>query len=159
MTHLERTLAAERENAGIFRRYCEEALTVGDLDLLDELIAPDVVHHTAMPGQAPGLGGLKNVARMLRRGFPDFTIRLQDVLATDDRVAARMTVSGTHRGELGDLAPTGRRVQFDEMAFARFSGGRLVELWSVPDRLALLSQLGVVDTTASAGERLPGGET
>jgi predicted ester cyclase len=136
---------AERENAMLFRRYCEDALTAGDLDLLDELIAPDVIHHAAMPGQSPGLPGLKEVARILRAGFPDFTIKLQDMLAKDDRVAARMTVSGTHRGDLGDIAPTGRRVEFDEIAMARFHGGKLVELWSVPDRLALLSQLGVID--------------
>jgi steroid delta-isomerase-like uncharacterized protein len=140
--------ATEATNTAVFRRYCEDVLSGGDLDQIDELMDPDVVHHAAVPGQSPGRAGMREVSEMLRTAFPDFAIVLHDVIAKDDRVAARMTVSGTHRGDLGELPATGRRVEFEELVITRFRDGKLAELWPMPDRLALLTQLGVIDHPA-----------
>ena len=139
---------SESANAETARKYFEEVLSTGELNLLDELVAADVVHHAAMPGQSPGRAGLREVATTLRTAFPDFTISIHDLIAKDDKVAVRMSISGTHRGALGELAATGRRVQFEELVILRLQGGKLAELWSMPDRLAMLTQLGVIDLTA-----------
>ena len=57
--------------------------------------------------------------------------------------------TGTHEGELFDIAPTGRRVDFGEMAICQFAGGQIVSTWFQTDMLALMSQL--------MGRRLDGG--
>lgn len=139
------SLEIESANAETVRRYFEEVLSAGQLDLLDELVAVDVIHHAAMPGQSPGRVGLREVTLMLRTAFPDFTISIRDLMAKDDKVAARISISGTHRGALGELAATGRRVQYEELMILRLRGGKLAELWSMPDRLAMLTQLGVIN--------------
>jgi predicted ester cyclase len=67
---------------------------------------------------------------------------VEDVIAEGDRVAARMTWHGTHRGEFMGVGPTGNRVSFTVFHLVRFSQGRAVEWWGTADLLGALQQLG-----------------
>ena len=135
-------LAANRR---LVERYFGEVWSGGDLDALDELLDPAYVNHTpSTPDPAPGPAGLKPIVRAFRVAFPDLQYAIEDVIATPEHVVARVTMTGTHRGPLFGLAPTGRRVSVAQINIERIRDGRIVEHWRVTDELSLLRQLGVV---------------
>ncbi len=97
------------ENKAVALRYLEEAINQRNLDVLDDIFSPKFVDHTAVPGQAPGIEGLKQFFAMMRAGFPDFSASVEDLFAEGDRVAIRFTFRGTHQGEFMDISPPANR--------------------------------------------------
>ena len=89
-----------------------EAVNQKNLDALEDVIASDVISHSALLGQPPGLEGVKQLFSSLHAAFPDFHIDVEDMIAEGDKVVARVTGSGTHQGEFMGIAPTGNRVEF-----------------------------------------------
>jgi predicted ester cyclase len=129
-------------NTEVFQRIIEEGFNRGNFDACDVCIAPTVVEH--QDGMPPTLAGFKQHVGALRTAFPDLTLTIDEVIAHGDKVWARMTARGTHRGPFMGLPPTGKPFVAGVIDVCRFEGGRLVEHWGVPDRLALLYQLGVL---------------
>jgi steroid delta-isomerase-like uncharacterized protein len=134
------------------RRLPEELLTQGDLDIADEVLAPDCLHHAPAP-LAPGVEGLKRWARALRRAFPDLRAIVEDEIAEGDTVVQRLTLSGTHRGTFLDIPPTGKRATWQLVAIQRLGpDGKVAEQWASWDRLGLLRQLDAPLSAAGADE-------
>jgi steroid delta-isomerase-like uncharacterized protein len=118
----------------------------GELDKLDDLVAPDVVHHDPYdPHAADGLEGLKKSIALNRAAFPDMRITVEDQVAEGDKVTTRWTAVMTHQGELGGVAPTGKRVTMSGTTIERFDDGKVVESWRSMDTLGLLRQIGALD--------------
>lgn len=133
------------DNKRIAQRYFEEVWNQGRLDLLDELLTPDYVNHTpSTPNPPRGPAGLKPIVAAIRTGFPDLHFRIEDVIVTDDRAVIRTVMTGTHRGNLFGIAPTGRSVAVNQINIERIVEGRIAEHWRVTDELSLMRQLGVV---------------
>ena len=147
------TMAAEDNKALVRRLYA--AIDEGDLAGADDLIAADLVDHGSLPGFGPGGEGFKQFFALWRAAFPDSRFTVEDLIAEGDRVAARVTVWGTHSGPFVGLAPTGKRVVVTGIVISRISAGKIVELWEETDDLGLLRQLGV--RTVSAGNPGPPG--
>jgi steroid delta-isomerase-like uncharacterized protein len=138
--------AAAEQNERLGRRYFEEVWNQGHLDVLDELLAPDYINHTpSAPTTTPGPAGLKPIVRAIRAAFPDLHYRIEDAVATDSAVIMRVVMTGTHRGPLFGLAPTGRRIEVNQINLERVRNGRIAEHWRVTDELTLMRQLGVVE--------------
>ncbi len=114
----------------------------GDYELADELFHPGSVTPDA-PQLPVGPEGCKQVARVFREAFPDFRMTVEDTVAEGDLVVCRFRQTGTHEGELFGIAPTGKPVDFGEMAICQIAGGQIVASWFQTDMLALMSQLGV----------------
>ena len=131
------------ENKAAFRRIAN-AFSTGDLSIFDEVMAPQYVEHNPTPGQAPGTEGLKQMATMMRTGFPDIQVTIEDLIAEGDKVVGRVTARGTHRGEFMGTAPTNKAITMEEIHIVRFSQGKMVEHWGVEDALGLMQQLGLV---------------
>jgi steroid delta-isomerase-like uncharacterized protein len=142
-------------NAAIARRWTEKALDSHDLDVLDEFVAPDLVHHAGIFVDELGRDALKDDLAALLTAFPDARFTADVVVATDDRAAVRWTGRGTHEGELQGLAPTGLPVVFTGINVYRIACGQIVEGWSEPDALGLLRQLGVVPDIRPTGAATP----
>ena len=138
--------ATDSVAATVALRFNQEAVCQGDLAVVDELVAPDVVHHSAFPGQAPGLQGMKDSIVLLRDAVPDLNLEPDDVIADGDKVMVRFKISGTNAGSLFGMAPTGKTFEMDEYFVARVQDGKIVEIWSQQDRLSMLQQLGVVES-------------
>jgi steroid delta-isomerase-like uncharacterized protein len=134
-------MTTEDQLKDAYRRIID-AISRGDADGLDELIAPDVVDHNPIPDQAPGRDGFKQWMAAARTAFPDMRGTVEDVIAEGDRVAARMTWHGTHRGAFMGVGPTGKRISFSAFHLVRFSQDRAVEWWGTADLLGALRQLG-----------------
>jgi predicted ester cyclase len=78
-----------------------------------------------------------------RTAFPDWHEQVLDVFGVGEKVASRYISTGTHSGPYGDLEPTGKRIEIQEISIYRCAGGRIVEQWCIFDELARLQQLGV----------------
>ncbi len=81
---------------------------------------------------------------MMRTAFPDFSVDVEHLVATDDEVALAYTLSGTHQGEFMGVASTGRTVRARGCQVGRFEDGKLVERWGSSDELGILKQLQAV---------------
>jgi steroid delta-isomerase-like uncharacterized protein len=126
----------------VLRRVIEEGFGQGNLAVLDEVIAPQIIEH--QPGLPPTREGLKAVITELRRIFPDLTFTVEDMTTDGDKVWGRFTARGTHRGETMGHPPTGKSMEITVMDIIRVEDGKLVEHWGVPDRFHQLEQLGLL---------------
>ena len=121
--------ATEAENKAQFRRAYEELLNGGNLEVAEDLVAPEFLNHEAPPGRDRGPESMRGLATMLRTAFPDLHFTIEELVAEGDTVAGRLTMSGTHRGPLMGMPPTGRSVRQDHMHFVRFQNGKAIEHW------------------------------
>ena len=137
------------EHKAIQRRVYE-LFSGGNLEALEEVIAPDAVDHNAQPGLAAGLAGVRQTLGMFRAAFPDLRFTAEDLLAEGDRVATRVTATGTHRGEFQGLPPTGKQVTISGIEIVRIANGKVVERWGQFDFLGLLQQLGAIPAPGQA---------
>jgi predicted ester cyclase len=132
------------ESEAIARRWTEEALDTHNLDILDEIVAADMVHHAGILKDEGGRDALKSDLTALLTAFPDAPFTADIVVATPDRAAVHWTGRGTHLGLQQNLQPTGKPVVFTGINVYRLACGQIVEGWSEPDSLGLLQQLDVV---------------
>lgn len=77
--------------------------------------------------------------------FPDVEATTEHLVAEDDLVVVRWSVTGTHEGELRGIEPTGRGVEYEEWAMYRIEAGEITEMWAQTDALGVFEQLGAVD--------------
>jgi predicted ester cyclase len=134
----------EHSNKAIVHRlYANEGVQRG-LQTVDEVTSPELEAHGLFPGAPPGIAGVRAGLAMLLEAFPDARFAVERTVAEGDSVAARVRLTGTHRGPLLGMPPTGRAVDLVEHIFFRFAGGKVVESWSVRDDLGLMRQLGQV---------------
>jgi len=132
------------ENKAIVRRIFRDFLNAGNLEAANDLFAPDFVNHSPGRRTTPDREGLKQFIAYLHAAFPDVSWTIDDLVADGDRVAIRMTLRGTHTGDLFGIPPTGKRIDMAAMTILRFAGGKAVERWNVSDDLLLLQQIGVI---------------
>ena len=134
------------ENKVVMRRFVE-FINTGNESLAEELISPDATFHVpGRPEPMRGPAGYLAVIGMMRGGFPDIQWTLEEMIAEDDKVAARFTMRGTHQGVFFGVPPTGKAIAVQAMNFYRLSGGLFVEERGQPDLLGLLQQIGAVPT-------------
>jgi len=140
VTEQERNLAA-------FRVLIDQGFGAADMSAVDATCAENCVEHqdgfTDRESVKGGIGFLHLLAS-------DFHITIEDVVASGDRVWARLRARGTHTGPVFG-GPTGRTFDINVIDICRFSDGMIVEHWGVPDRLAQMQQLGVLPMPAAAG--------
>lgn len=118
------------------------AIEEGDFDALDDLLADDLVDHNPIPEQLPGREGFKQWMASARQIFPDMSATVADTVVENDRVAGRVSFSGTHSGPLAGVPPTHLPVEFTAFHLVRLSQGQIVEWWGTADLLGALLQLG-----------------
>jgi len=131
------------ENKEIIRRY-QEIYNSNDLDALGEVVSENLLTPRIMPGIPTGIEGAKAAHRIMLAGFPDYQTTIDDLFAEGDKVAARITMSGTNTGSFMGSSPTGRRVSFTGIYIARIENGKIVEHWGEEDGISLLQQLGAL---------------
>ena len=141
-------------NVEKMRRILTEAFSQGNLDTLDEVLAPGFVNHNAPPGFDRGIEGVKQVIRMERRGVPDMHYEVLHEGEIGDIVFQHTLVTGTHLGPLMGVEPTGKHVEWREMHVARIEDGRCVEHWGVADTASLWIQIGRVAPVAHTAEAI-----
>ena len=115
----------------------------GELALIDKLYAPEYVrYHTDISDKLVGLNALKEHVTALRRAYPDLTVKIDDLLVKNDMSVTRWTFTGTNEGAIGEMPPTGKRVQVSGVTIGRFFSGKITKEWAYWNNAAVLDQLG-----------------
>jgi predicted ester cyclase len=147
--------ASHEENEELVRRLFEEGWGQGNLQVVDEVVAEDVIVHRA-PATAgsippttfatPGPVAYAEAIQVLRTDFPDLRVTVEDVIADGDMVAMRTTIAGTQADPIDNLGVpnTGRPMAREVWVFARVACGKVAELWVLVDNLTMLRQLGII---------------
>lgn len=138
--------AQEMANKEVSRRDFEEGLNQGNLEIYDEIIAPEAVLHTAS-GDIIGLEGIKAFVSMYLIAFPDLHFTIEDMVAEGDLVVIRWGTTGTHQGELMGIPATGVSTVGTGVSIQRISDGQIQESWLFGDDLGTMQQLGVMPPT------------
>jgi len=131
------------ENKNIVRRY-QDIYNSNNLDALSDVVANDLLTPRIMPGIPSGIEGAKAAHQIMLTGFPDYQTVIDDLVAEGDKVAARITMSGTHTGSFMGIPATGKYVEFTGIYIARIADGKIAEHWGEEDGVSLLTQLGVM---------------
>jgi steroid delta-isomerase-like uncharacterized protein len=137
------TPMSSEHNKAIARRLYDQVWSQGNMTVADEIFTADVIDHASPPGSPSGLAGVKQVFGMYRGAFPDLVVTAEDLIADGDKVVARWTSRGTHRGDLMGMSPTGKQVSITGIDILRFEGDKIAEHWANFDMLGMLQQLGV----------------
>ncbi len=132
------------ENKAVIRRLFE-AMNERNLDHLDELVAEDVVNHSAVAEHRRGIEGFRHVVEWGMSMAPDARYEILSIIAEEDMVACRVCVSGTMQGEMFGVPATGKRFSAEHVHWHRVKDGKLAERWAVRDDLGTLIQLGIID--------------
>jgi steroid delta-isomerase-like uncharacterized protein len=133
----------------IARRMIDDVWNRGQLDMIPQLVANDYVSHDPVnPGR--GIQAATEVVTKYRTAFPDCRIDIDEMFSAGERVVMRFHYSGTHRGQLEGIPPTGRPVTGTGQTIYRFSGDRIQEAFTNWDALGMMQQLGVVTMPAKA---------
>jgi predicted ester cyclase len=135
---------AQEENAAIVRRFVDEVITQGKIDSAAQFVWEDVIEQVPLPGQGPGLDGLKDILRAIRAGFPDIVFSIQEQITEGDKVASRFEWTGTHQGEFLGILATGRPVHVWGIVIDRLEHGRIKDTRIIMDTLGLMTQLGAL---------------
>jgi steroid delta-isomerase-like uncharacterized protein len=134
------------ENKQKVRRFLEEGFGQGRTEVVDEVVASDVVCHdpNSETGEIRGADTVKGEVGYFQSAFPDLSWTVEDQVAEGDKVTTRYTLSGTHQGEFFGVPASGRRVEVIGINIDRFEGGKLVEEWASYDLLGGLRQIGAI---------------
>lgn len=126
-------------------RQAFEALNRGDIEACTSLMTEDFIINIAeMPHQKRGRAAWRRHAEMLLEAFPDAQIEVQDVVAATDKLAVRVKIKGTHRGEFLGTRPTEKRIEYTSHEVYRFEDGKLAEEWICSDMMTLFMQIGAL---------------
>jgi steroid delta-isomerase-like uncharacterized protein len=116
-------------------------------ELADEILAPGFVLHALDPITPPlgmGADALKMAARLYISAVPDMEFKVEDIVASGDRVSVRWASEGTHTARLMGFPATRKRLKFRGIDMFRISDGKIQEAWTSWDVLGVLPQLGFI---------------
>jgi steroid delta-isomerase-like uncharacterized protein len=132
---------SKEQNAAALTKFAE-AVSTGNYDLFDDVVAPNSIDHDPAPGQVPGPKGYRALFTEMRRAFPDMKVELAELVADEDAIAFAYTFTGTHDGPLMGIPATGKKVKIRGMQISKFRDGKMVERWGSSDQLGMLQQIG-----------------
>jgi len=137
------------QNIALVRRWYEDVLNQRDLDVIDDILAPDYVRYRAGIPFANEAGTDDDVqwVEMVLSEFPDVAFSIEDIFADGDKVAVRSITSGTQMGpmvDMGNAPASQRQMERENVAIWRVACGKLSEQWIVQDNLGMLRQLGII---------------
>ena len=128
-------------NKRIVQRFVDEVLAASRVETIDELVASDFVSHTWDMTNA-GRDKLRDTTPQMHARLTDVEMTVDDLVAEEDQVVARLTSSATPTGDFMGVAAAGKRYTIGEIHWFRLRDGQLVEHWHQIDGLGLMRQLG-----------------
>lgn len=125
------TIMSLEDNKTIARRFIEECILQGNMDVYDASFSPDlIVHLYGTPTHSHG--SFRALASQINQAFAGHSLTMGDVIAEGDTVALHFSYkASTHHAHFGKNPPTRQPFQVEEMAFFRFEQGKVVEMWAL----------------------------
>ena len=143
------------ENKEIVRRVMTDGVNAHNLDVFRQMLAPDYARHSQATTETPEIRGVDTMEEFLKASFttfPDWHETIELMIAEGDKVAYITTGTGTHAGPMGDIPPTGKRIEVTNYTVQRIENGRIAETWIGWDNLAALVQLGLFPPPGTSGK-------
>ena len=132
-------------NKKLVESFIDQLFTQGNLDAVDLYLHPNLINHDApFPGAPDGPEGMRQAAGMFRQAIPDWHSEVEELIGEGDLVVERFIASGTHRGELMGVSPTGKVIVLRGIQIFRIEGDKIVERWGRFDEAGLLRQLRLI---------------
>jgi len=131
------------ENMVNQRRVFEEGFNQKNLTVIDEFFAPNYSFKSPLGMDIKGAEGFKEILAMMQVAIPNLNVTINDMLADDDKVITRFTMTGTFTGEMMGISPTGKSMSVSGIVITRWEDGKEVEAWESFDTLAYYQQLGI----------------
>ncbi|MBD0367052.1 MAG: ester cyclase, partial [Flavisolibacter sp.] len=117
------------QNKELVIRFNKEFIEGGNMNTLNELLAPDFINHTAPPGVSKGPDGVAYFFNnILKAAFPDLTVEILDQIAEGNKVATRKCFHATHKGDFFGVPASIKKVTIDVMDIIYLRDGIAVEL-------------------------------
>ncbi|MCW4040859.1 MAG: ester cyclase [Candidatus Bathyarchaeota archaeon] len=138
-------------NKTLARKFVD-AYNTQNLNLVDDLVAPDFVDHTH---HEQGVESLKQRLKMGFKAFSDWHETIEDIIAEGDKVWIHLLYTGTHTGEFMGVAPTGNKITAKNVDIYRIVNGKLAEYWSVTEDLNILKPMGLIEYTEQGKQLFP----
>jgi steroid delta-isomerase-like uncharacterized protein len=132
---------SQQPNKNLVVRYYHEMWNKWNFALADELLAKEISFRGSLGTETHGRATFCDYMRRVQGAFPDFHNEIEEMIAERNRVFARLTYTGTHRGEIFGVAPTGRKVSYAGAASFRIENGQVAQGWVLGDLAGLLGQL------------------
>lgn len=129
------------EGKALIQRYYDELWNAWRFELAAELVDPEIHFRGSLGRMVEGMEGFLAYMKHVRAAFPDFHNSVEECIAEEDRVVARLLYTGTHRGEIFGLPPTGRRIRYAGVGIFHLRDGRIAGAWVLGDLAGLLLQL------------------
>lgn len=143
------TMSTPEENKEIVRRAVKEGVNTGNLEIFREMLASNYARHSQATTEMPEIRGVEAMLTFLQAhftAFPDWREEIELMIAEDDKVAYITTGTGTHTGPMGDIPPTGKKIEVVNYVVQRIENGKIAETWVGWDNLVVLMQLGLFPT-------------
>ena len=125
----------------LVRRYYDEMWNRWNFAVADELISESISFRGSLGVSVKGRDEFKGYMSTVQRAFPDFHNHIEELIAEEEKVVARLTYIGTHQGTLFGIEPTGKKVSYAGIAIFRISAHCVAEGWVLGDRHGLREQL------------------
>jgi steroid delta-isomerase-like uncharacterized protein len=141
---------AEEQNKQLVRQFFD-AFDRQDTQVMDQLVSSTnySLHFSGMP--AIDWNGTKQFSAAFYSAFPDLRHNIVDMVAEGkDKIAVRLNVTGTHKGEFHGIPPTGKKVSFNATDFITLQYGKITEEWVNADTMGLMQQIGVISLPSPA---------
>jgi serine phosphatase RsbU (regulator of sigma subunit)/predicted ester cyclase len=126
--------AEQDKNKALVRHFLEEQAK-GNIDVIDELLSPDFVDRSLLPGQGPTREDFKRSVAEILDAFSIMSFTIEDQVAEGDTVVTKYTERSVIRGEFAGLPPTGTEEMFEGIYIHRISDGKIIEEWSQANTL------------------------
>jgi steroid delta-isomerase-like uncharacterized protein len=137
-------------NKDVVRRFFGDIADNTNPAAAAEIIAPSYVgHFTGAPGPLDRAGALGFMGMFLA-AFPGVTHTIEELIAEEDRVSARMVVRGTHQRDFMGMPPTGKSFAIASVNTFRIEDGKIVEQHAVFDSMGMMQQLGMMPDPSQA---------
>jgi predicted ester cyclase len=136
----------KRDLPDIYRAYIA-CLNSQDWPNLGQFVAEDACHN----GQAFGLSGYRAMLEKDFSDIPDLSFNIELLVADPPFISARLAFKCSPKGRFFGLDIDGRTVSFCENVFYEFRYGKIIQVWSVIDKLAIEAQLQSASATSASG--------
>lgn len=136
--------SVQADSKALFRDFVETVVNDLEARAVDDVFADDATLKGA-GASYHGADEIKAFVQTLETAFPDFTFEIEDLLSEGHKVAAHVTVTGTHEGEFQGIPPTGREFSYPAVIIATVEDGAIAEMVYESDRVGLMKQLGVMN--------------
>ena len=142
-------MSVEEQNKALIREVTEKIWNQRRIDLIPQYYSPDYVADYQPYSRRTGHEGIRAMVEGAQAAFPDYHEELKQLVAEGAFVVAWLRNSGTQTGQWGQLPPTGKHFEVEEMVILEIRDGKIVWQRGIPDNLNTLRQLGVIPTPRS----------